>query len=441
MRFQKGQSAEGGRTGTLAQLRNPPGGRDARIMLAALFLDRTGSGVWMSTSVLYFTFVSHLSAGRVGLLLGTSGVVGIVASPIAGRMAERFPVRTILLACHLLRVVTLTLIPMCHSFAALFAAVTATTIADRASKTMEILFATQAAGDERATYRALSRVVMNAAFALGAGIAAVAVAIGTDTAYHAVVVGNGLSYLGVAALVWRTSPRTPQGAAGTAAGTEEGNGRRPARNPWRDPGYLLFVLLDIPLNIDDSVLNIGLPLWAVTRTSMPHALIPGFLVINTVMVVLLQMPVSNRVVGARPAARAVAWYGVALLGCCALVAVSGHGGAAVASIALLAAAVVLTVAELVRSVVSWELATSLAPADAQASYLGVAGMAQGIQRSAGSVVLTDAVLAAGPVGWLGLGVAAIGLGVVQRVASLRRLDAMAEAGGGAVVGEPALATA
>jgi hypothetical protein len=148
------------------------------------------------------------------------------------------------------------------------------------------------------------------------------------------------------------------------------------------------------------------------------------------------------VVGARPAARAACWYGVALLAGCALIAASSHGGAATATATLLLATVVVTAAELVRSLVSWELAVSLAPENAQASYLGVAGMAQAVERSAGPVALSSVVLAAGPVGWLGLGVLVTGLGVVQRVASLRRLDRMATGeGGAAAAGRAATAVA
>src|SRR3954470_287619 len=91
-------------SGTIARLRNPPGGRDARFMLVALFLDRTSSGAWSSASVLYFTVVAGLSAGQVGLLLGVAGLVGIAGSPIAGRLAERLPVRSILVTCHAVRV-------------------------------------------------------------------------------------------------------------------------------------------------------------------------------------------------------------------------------------------------------------------------------------------------------------------------------------------------
>ena len=189
--------------------------------------------------------------------------------------------------------------------------------------------------------------------------------------------------------------------------------------------------MDIFLNLDDVILTVGLPLWAVSRTDAPHAVIPAVMVINTLMCVFLQMPVSNRVAGTRPAARAVVWYGVALLAGCALIAACGHDGAAVATVLLLAAAVVVTGAELVRSLVSWELAVALAPVEAQASYLGVAGMAQAIERSAGPVALSSAVMAVGPVGWIGLGVVVTGAGLAQRVASLRRLDAMATTATGA----------
>jgi len=84
-------------------------------------------------------------------------------------------------------------------------------------------------------------------------------------------------------------------------------------------------------------------------------------------------------------------------------------------------------AELVRSVTSWELAVSLAPEHARPAYLGVAGVSQSIQRSAGPVLLTGGVMAGGTAGWLALGTAVTGLGYAQRRASLRRLDSMAAA--------------
>ncbi|WP_405449042.1 MFS transporter [Streptomyces erythrochromogenes] len=412
--------------GLVAQLRRPPGGRDARIMLLAQALDRAGTGLWAAACVLYFTFVIGLDAGQVGILLGASGVAGIAGSPLAGHLADRFPVRSLLIGAHLLRLVALCLLLLVTDFALLLPVVAVTHLGDRAAKTLEMLFATRVAGDRRATYQALSRSSANAGYALGAGLAAIGLAVGTRSAYHVLILANALSFLVAAALVWRT--REPRGRGLVTAPADAAPQTAPAAggpSPWRDRGYLRFVLLDIPMSLDDSILAIGIPLWLVSHTTAPHELVPAFLVVNTVLVVVLQLRVSAKVQGPRRAAGAVALYGLTTLLCCVLLAAATGGGAWAASAALLAAAVLVTAAELMRSVSSWELAVSLAPREARASYLGVAGMAQSVQKSAGPLLLTGAVMAAGPAGWIALGAAVAGLSLVQRRASLRRLDALA----------------
>lgn len=413
-----------GEGGLLAQLRRPPGGRDARIMLLALLLDRAGTGVWSAVSVLYFTFVVGLDATHVGLLLGVAGAAGIAGSPIAGRLAGRHRLRTLLIGSHLLRMAAVGLLLICGSFATLLPVVAVLCTADRAAKTWEMLFATRATGERRATYRALSRVTMNLGYGIGAGIAALGVAIGTHSAYSALVVGNAVSFLLAALLVGRTR-EVPGGPARATRPGPTKDGRESGPTPWRDRGYLRFVLLDTPLNLDDTILNVGLPLWLVNHTTAPHAVVPAFLIINTVLVVVFQLPVSSRIDSPRRAAWAVAAYGPTTLVCCVLIALSPAGGAVTSSILLLGAAVLVTGAELMRSVSSWELAVCLAPATAQPAYLGVAGMSTSVARSSGPVLLTDAVMVAGPLGWLGLGMALTALSAVQRRSSLGRLDAMA----------------
>jgi len=445
-----GKKTSGGEPGLIAQLRNPPGGRNAKIMLLALSVDRTGSGLWASSAALYFTFVVHLGAQQIGLLLGVAGLAGVIGSPLAGRLAGRYPVRSLLIGCHLLRLMTLSVLLTCTGFDTLLPVVAATYLGDRGAKTLEMLFATRTAGEQRATYQALSRSAANAGYAVGAGIAAIGVIVGTRDAYRASILGDALSFLVAAVLVWRTrEPRdngvpvtaaaevaavdatgavdTADTAADTsaAAAADAVTENRPTggrANPWRDRGYLLFVLLDIPMNLDDSILNVGLPLWLVSHTSAPHALIPAFLIINTVTVVVLQLGVSARAQGPRRAAKAVLLYGATMLVCCGVMALATRGGAWTAAVILLAAALLDTLAELMRSVSSWELAVSLAPPEARASYLGVAGMSQSIQKSAGPPLLTGVVMAAGPLGWVGLGLAVAGLCVVQRQACLRRLN-------------------
>ncbi|MFJ6465717.1 MFS transporter [Streptomyces sp. NPDC091387] len=436
-RGSQGERASERGPGLLAQLRDPPGGRNARIMLLALSVDRTGSGLWAASSVLYLTFVTHLSAQQIGVLLGAAGVAGIVGSPLAGRLAGRFPLRPLLVGCHLLRLVTLALVLMCSGFEALLPVVAVTYLGDRAAKTLEMLFATRAAGERRVAYQALSRSAANAGYGVGAGIAAIGLAVGTTDAYRALILGNALSFAVAAVLVWRTGElretatvevARAAGRAGAEAASSAAvasrNSARP-KSPWRDRGYLRFVLLDIPMNLDDSVLGVGLPLWLVNRTSAPHALVPAFLVINTVLVVVLQLAVSKRAEGPHRTVRTLLLYGGLMFVCCALLAGATRCGTWTAAAVLLAAAVLVTLAELMRSVSSWELAVLLAPPEARAAYLGVAGMSQSIQKSAGPPLLTGVVMAAGPAGWLVLGTVIAGLAVAQRRACAQRFRTMA----------------
>ncbi|WP_042369787.1 MFS transporter, partial [Streptacidiphilus neutrinimicus] len=441
----------GKQDGIWAQLRRPPGGLDARTMLLAQFVDRTGTGVWAASAVLYFTFVSRLDARQVGLLLGVAGIAGIAGSPLAGWLAGRFPARGLLIASHLMRLAAVAGLVLGHGIAVLLPVVAVTALGERGAKMLEMLFATRVAGVRRSAYQALSRTTANAGYAVGAGIAALGLTVGTDSAYRALALGNGLSYLLAAALVWRTgepgparTPAVPVASSASAsaasplaasvppssvpAAAASAPGAAPVvatddvpGSPWRDRGYLLFVLRDIPLCLDDSVLNVGLPLWLVAHTTAPHALVPAFLAINTVLVVVLQLRVSAAAEGPRGAVRSVLLYGAALLLTCVLLATTTGGGALGASLALLAAAVLVTVAELLRSVSSWELSVLLAPERSRAAYLGVAGMSQAIQKSAGPPLLTGAVMAAGPVGWLVLGGAVAGNAVVQHRACARRL--------------------
>lgn len=337
--------------------------------------------------------------------------------------------RTLLIGCHLLRLATLCALLVVTRFEALLVVVALTNLGDRAAKTLEMLFATRVAGERRATYQALSRSSANAGYALGAGLAAIGLAVGSREAYQVLILANALSFVAAAVLVWRTGevgghPRVRARASDPAEPVGSTGRQQPAPSPWRDRGYLRFVLLDMPMNLDDSILGVALPLWLVHHTDAPHALVPAFLVINTVLVVVLQLRVSARVEEPRQAAGAVLLYGLTVFVCCVLLALSTGGGAWTASVVLLTVAVLVTLAELMRSVSSWELAVSLAPQEARAAYLGVAGMAQSVQKSAGPVLLTGAVMAAGPAGWLVLGAAVAGLSVVQRRYSVLRLDAL-----------------
>lgn len=177
------------------------------------------------------------------------------------------------------------------------------------------------------------------------------------------------------------------------------------------------------LLLDDAILNVGLPLWMVTRTSAPHSLAAVLLVLNNILVVLFVLPLSRLGRTPQAAASSLRLVAAAFLAGCAAMAVSAAPDSPWAATALLVgAAVAFTVVEMVHAAVSWELSLALAPACAQGAYLGVHGLAQSAERSAGPLILTSAVIVAGPAGWLALGAGLVLAAGGQRALVCRRLN-------------------
>ncbi|WP_280878183.1 MFS transporter [Streptomyces pseudovenezuelae] len=379
-----------------------PGGRDGRRMLAIALVDRIGSGLWASVSVLYFTYVSHLSVAQVGTLAASAGAIGIAGAPLGGRLADRFPITRILITVQLLRAVASFALLTTHEYALLLAYSAVGSLGDRAANILTRLYATRVAGPDRVRYQAFHRTVANAGWALGGLTAAAALALGTTTAYQWLLTGDALSFLGSALLTLRCGePRT---ASRTVATSKAPPPTTKPASPWRDRTYLVYVASETVLFLDDAVFKVGLPLWIAHASNAPHGLAPLLLVLNNVMVVALQVPLARFGTTTAAARTLLVPVSVAFALGGAAMALSATGGIITATLFLTAAAVAFTMAEMLHATVSWELSVALAPTTAQGAYLGVHGLAQSAQRSVGPLAVTAAI-ATGPLGWTAFGTA------------------------------------
>jgi hypothetical protein len=218
-------------------------------------------------------------------------------------------------------------------------------------------------------------------------------------------------------VVARTADETaaPAGSTGASATPPRPTG------PWRDAGYLGYAALDSVMFLYGCALTVGLPLWIVTRTTAPHGLAAAVFVVNTVLVVLLQVRLARHGSSPRVAANSLRQVALWFLLSCAATAVAVLHTRWAATVAVVAAAIAFTVVEMIQSAVSWELSVSLAPAHAQGSYVGVHGLAQSTSRCVGPLLMTSVVIATGPAGWIALGAVLAAAALLQRRLVLRRL--------------------
>ncbi|MGW3288930.1 MFS transporter [Streptomyces sp. NPDC001002] len=379
-----------------------PGGRDGRRMLAIALVDRIGSGLWASVSVLYFTYVSHLSIAQVGTLAASAGAIGIAGAPLGGRLADRFPITRILITVQLLRALASFALLTTHEYALLLAYSAVGSLGDRAANILTRLYATRVAGPDRVRYQAFHRTVANAGWALGGLTAAAALALGTTTAYQWLLTGDALSFLGSALLTLRCGE--PRPTSRTVATSKNPPPTTKPTNPWRDRTYLVYVASETVLFLDDAVFKVGLPLWIAHASNAPHGLAPLLLVLNNVMVVALQVPLARFGTTTAAARTLLVPVSIAFALGGAAMALSATGGVVTGTLLLTAAAVAFTMAEMLHATVSWELSVALAPTTAQGAYLGVHGLAQSAQRSIGPLAVTAAI-ATGPLGWTTFGAA------------------------------------
>ena len=244
--------------------------------------------------------------------------------------------------------------------------------------------------------QAAVRAWRNAGFAVGAGMAAAILALHTEAVYRAIFLGDAGTFLVVVAVV-ATLQAPP-----SAAPFERASHRTSLRS-LRDRRLLIGAAINGILSLHMTLLGVGLPLWLVRHTRAPHALTGGLVALNTVMAVGLQVKLSAGVADTTRALRAIRRSGLALAATCLLLASSAGSDAAVASVALVAATVMLTLGEIWQSAAAWGLSFALAPEDRRSSVLSVFGAGVNMQFVLAPLVLTAVVFRAGGAGWAVLG--------------------------------------
>lgn len=372
-----------------------------RLALSAL-VDRFGNGLFMTTSALFFTRSAGLSVGQVGLGLTIAGGCGVAATIPAGHAADRWDPRRLIVVFALIDALGMMSYAAVHSMWVFLPVVCISEAAMQASSTVRnTLIAVALPLERRAPTRAYLRVVTNLGIGAGSAVAAVALQADTRAAYLTMIYLDALTFV-IAAVLLAGLPlvATPERSADDS----------PRLRALTDRPYLAVTVLNAVLTLQFGILEVGLPLWVAGHTHAPRALVSVVFLLNTAMIVLLQMRATRRIDTVPLAARAAARSGVLLGAACLVYASAGSAGAVAASIVLIVGAVVQTVGEMLSAAAGWTLSYDLAAPDAPGAYQGVfsGGFAAGQMLAPAVVTATAIHLGLG--GWAILALAFAGSG-------------------------------
>ncbi|WIX90759.1 MFS transporter [Amycolatopsis sp. DG1A-15b] len=377
-------------------LERPKTRRPGRLLAAAQLAGSLGDGAFLTCSVLFFTRIAGLTPAQVGLGLSLGWAVGSVAGAPLGRLADRHGARgsAVLLALATGTSILAFLVvrsPVMFVLAACLYGSCQTGLA----AVRQALLAALADPQRRTRIRAHLQSAGNAGLAVGAGLGGLALSADTASAYLTVFVLDAAAFVVTAALL-HALPAVPRTASPRTGA--------PKSAVLRDRPYALVTLLNAILLLRMPLLSVAIPLWIVERTAAPGWTVSALFVLNTVVVVVLQVRVAGRLTTLGSAARMVRRSGVVLLASCVAFALSALGTApAVAFAVLVAGALVQVLGEMLQSAGSWEIGFALAPADKQGEYQGFFGTGVSAARAVGPVLLSTVVIGGGFAGWLLLG--------------------------------------
>ncbi|MER6673355.1 MFS transporter [Streptomyces sp. NPDC000983] len=377
--------------------------RSALALLAAVFVDALGSGLYMAVSVVFLTRYLDLGSGQVGLGLGIAGAVSFALLVPTGILADRAGPRRMLLAAHLTRAALLACYPFASSFTSFLLVVSLLAVADRAaSPLVQGMFGAAVEAGQRVRAMGIARTLQNLGMALGGLAAAGALLWDDDGVYLAVVYGNALSFVLAAVLVTRLR-------AGGAGGGRPLPWRR-RLSVFRDRRFTVLTVLNSVVSLHVTVLTVGVPLWVLADDRLPRAVIAWTLVLNTAVVVLFQVRATRGVESAEDGGRALRLSGLLLAVCCLALAVTGELSTTAAVTVLLLAVAFQAFAEMYQQAGAWAISYDLAPEDRRQVYLAFFSLGNAARNTYGPLVVTFLVVQRGPVGWLVLGALALGCG-------------------------------
>lgn len=395
-----------------------PGPSDSRVrvLMVTSLVAALGMGVFATISLLFLTGPLHLPVGQVGLALTVSGLAGQLAAVPAGRLADRGRCGSVMAASLLFRgMTTLAVVFAVHSFAAFALAASLNAAAYQAWTSGRAAAVGQIAGTQGAPMlSARLRTAGNLGMSVGIPMAGVALAVGTAGAYRAALCVTAASYLVAAVFVARLQLSLDR--SGSIAPVPAARRAR----PWRDPGYLAITMLSAVTSLQYVLLDYALPLWIVDHTSAPRWTVAATGVVNTAVVVALQVPLSRGAGRVRQAAWMTAASGVAVAVACALVAAAAAPGAVAACALLGLGTLALSLGEVWQTAGGNGLSYGLAPDGTSGEYQGFYSMGQGVALAAGPSVMSCTVLRVGVSGWLAVGAMLAGCGLLAPLLVSRR---------------------
>jgi MFS family permease len=375
-----------------------------RTLALQSFVYAVGNGVFLTGSAVFFVHVVGLKPTQVGVGLSIAGALALLLSVPVGTLTDRVGARRMWLGSSVLEAALFCTYPIIKGFWAFVLIVAALAITGAGSNSGRRVYTVEAVpAEQRVRVMAVSRTALNVGFAVGSLLAGVVLAIGTTAAFDALVLANAAGLVASAVVILRLPDTAREASSG------------PVKRfvALRDRPFLAVTALCGALLAVGTLETEVLPLWTITQTHAPRTTLAALFILNTTIVVLLQVPAA-RGGGTLPgAARALRRSGLITALACPILWWSGHVGPVLAVGLLVVSVGLVSGGELFQSTGSWGVTAILPPPGRRGEYLGAFGLGSAAQSMAGPAALTWLAIGTGGWGWLVIAALFVGSGLAS----------------------------
>ncbi|MDQ1307066.1 MAG: putative arabinose efflux permease, family [Actinomycetota bacterium] len=374
-------------------------GRQEKHLAVGLVILSLGTGLSSSMLSLYLLRHAGVSATALGVAWSVAAMLGIASGPVMGHLADRldgYLLYAVLVWIMCVATASLTIAP---AFVALMLISVLMACGRGSAAVLAALIGRAVSEDRRVFYRAVAKSWANAATVIGLGLGALVLALGSKAAFQIGFLAEAATLFVAGLLVRSASVGAPARQSSPSSNLQVGASLSRFA-VLKDRGFVALTLTNSVLMLYVSLLTLALPLWISSRMQAPLWLTSVAMVINTVGVLLLQIPASRKVTDVRSAAimgrrggllfaLSVAMFPIALL--------NDHLAAQIACVGVLA--LFLVAGEVLYSAASWELVYGLAPDSALGQYQGVFSAGLDVSLMVAPILFTGLVAAQSMTGW------------------------------------------
>jgi MFS family permease len=339
--------------------------RPVWLLEAGGVVNSLGNGIVIPFIVIYLHDVRHVGLGTSGAVVAVLLGIGVVGSPLAGRLVDRIGPRTTLMASLALLATGYGCFPFVRSgWQAFGLAVIAGAGNAGFAPSHSSLLGALTSGEQRTTAYALTRVTDNLGFGIGGLVGGLIATTQVPESYDvlfAVDAGTFLAFMGL--LLFVPHPARVAAVDRSAAGY---------RQVARDRAFLwLLVLTAVLVAAAYAQVATMLPPYVKEHAGVSEAGIGAIFFVNTLVLVIAQLPFAKALGGRnrlRALTAAAALFTITSLG---VLAVGSSLDSTTAVVALCAVIVVFSIAECLHGAVNNPLVADLAPPQLLGRYMAL----------------------------------------------------------------------